>query len=128
MADRVARHRADRDARFALVEEPLHLGAAIEKWQAPARCLLVDCLTLWLSNCLHRECWAEERQAFLDALASAEGHILLVSNETGLGVVPMGELSRRFVDEAGFLHQALGRLCERVTLVVAGLPMEVKGA
>ncbi len=68
-----------------------------------------------------------EREALLECLGELPGRIILVSNETGLGVVPLGELSRRYVDEAGWLHQALAERCERVTFTVAGLPMPLKG-
>jgi adenosylcobinamide kinase/adenosylcobinamide-phosphate guanylyltransferase len=95
------------------------------------RCLLVDCLTLWLTNLLMAEdatMLARERAALLEALSELPGHIILVSNETGMGVVPLGELTRRYVDEAGWLHQALAEQCDRVVLTVAGLPMTLKGA
>ena len=70
---------------------------------------------------------AEEREALLDGLAKLPGDIIFVSNETGLGVVPLGELTRRYVDEAGWLHQALAERCHRVVFTVAGLPMILKG-
>ncbi|MCY1450394.1 Bifunctional adenosylcobalamin biosynthesis protein CobP [compost metagenome] len=94
------------------------------------RCLLVDCLTLWLTNLLmldNPERLAAERTALLDCLAQLPGEIIVVSNETGLGVVPMGELTRRYVDEAGWLHQAIAERCQRVVLTVAGLPLTLKG-
>ena len=93
--------------------------------------MLVDCLTLWLTNLLLNDAsdaLARERQALLDLLQETPDSIIMVSNETGLGVVPMGELSRRYVDEAGWLHQALAERCDRVILTVAGLPMVLKGA
>jgi len=91
---------------------------------------LVDCLTLWLTNLLmldEPERLKAEREALLETLPGLPGHILFVSNETGLGVVPLGELTRRYVDEAGLLHQALAERCERVVFTVAGLPMVLKG-
>jgi adenosylcobinamide kinase/adenosylcobinamide-phosphate guanylyltransferase len=94
------------------------------------RCLLVDCLTLWLTNLLmleDPERLAAEREALLTCLAELPGEIIFVSNETGLGVVPLGELTRRYVDEAGWLHQALAERCQRVVLTVAGLPLTLKG-
>ncbi|NVL29147.1 bifunctional adenosylcobinamide kinase/adenosylcobinamide-phosphate guanylyltransferase, partial [Pseudomonas syringae pv. actinidiae] len=93
-------------------------------------CLLVDCLTLWLTNLLmldNPERLIQEREALLDCLAQLPGEIIFVSNETGLGVVPLGELTRRYVDEAGLLHQALAERCQRVVLTVAGLPLTLKG-
>lgn len=126
-ARRIAHHRGRRDERWQTVEEPLKLAQTLLAHADAGRCILVDCLTLWLSNCLHTGVWAQEKAALLDALPGLPGHIILVSNETGLGVVPLGELSRTFVDEAGFLHQALGQLCHRVTMTVAGFPLELKG-
>ena len=97
---------------------------------AAGHCLLVDCLTLWLTNLLMLEDanrLAVERDYLLDTLATLPGEIIFVSNETGMGVVPLGELTRRYVDEAGWLHQALAERCQRVVLTVAGLPLTLKG-
>ncbi|EQM76208.1 bifunctional adenosylcobinamide kinase/adenosylcobinamide-phosphate guanylyltransferase [Pseudomonas stutzeri] len=130
MSARIAQHRARRPAGWALVEEPLALAAVLREHASPERCLLVDCLTLWLTNLLMLDDatrLAAERDALLDCLAALPGRVLLVSNETGLGVVPLGELSRRYVDEAGWLHQALAERCGRVVFTVAGLPMTLKG-
>jgi len=126
MAARIERHRRERSERWRLHEEPIRLAAAIEEHDGPRSCILVDCLTLWLSNCLHAGCWREQRDALLAALDGMQGSMLLVANETGLGVVPMGELSRRFVDASGFLNQRLAERCDKVTLVVAGLPRVLK--
>ena len=123
MAARIAHHRASRPTHWQSVEEPLALAAALRAHARPGRCVLVDCLTLWLSNLLGAEDagrLAEERAALLDVLPSLTGQVLLVSNEVGLGVVPLGELTRRFVDEAGRLHQALAAQCDRVLFVAAG--------
>ncbi|KHL70668.1 bifunctional adenosylcobinamide kinase/adenosylcobinamide-phosphate guanylyltransferase [Pseudomonas flexibilis] len=130
MAARVAHHRARRPEHWGLVEEPLALARVLREQAAPDGCLLVDCLTLWLTNLLMLDDPARlavERQALLETLPELPGRIILVSNETGLGVVPLGELTRRYVDEAGWLHQALAAACQRVTFTVAGLPMELKG-
>lgn len=130
MAARIRRHRDERPAEWVLVEEPIALAAALRHSAAPGRCLIVDCLTLWLSNLLafaSESEFRQQREALLDLLPQLPGHIIMVSNEVNMGVVPMGELSRRFCDEAGWLHQALARQCQRVTLTVAGLPMVLKG-
>lgn len=130
MSARVAQHRARRPAHWALVEEPLALARVLREQATPGRCLLVDCLTLWLTNLLMQDDSArlqEERDALLACVAQLPGRILLVSNETGLGVVPLGELTRRYVDEAGWLHQALAEKSQRVVFTVAGLPMLLKG-
>ena len=130
VAARIAHHRARRPAAWELVVEPVPLMQGLRDRAAENRCLLVDCLTLWLTNLL----WldegvhlARERDALLDGIAALPGRILLVGNETGLGVVPLGGLTRRYVDEAGWLHQALAERAQRVTFCVAGLPMILKG-
>lgn len=131
MTERIAHHRERRPAHWTLVEEPLQLGRVLREQAAAERCLLVDCLTLWLTNLLMLDDaarLAEERDALLECLDGLPGRILLVSNETGLGVVPLGELTRRYVDEAGWLHQAVAQRAQRVTFMVAGLPMTLKGA
>lgn len=132
MATRIAHHRAQRPAHWRTVEEPRALATVLQREAARDRLLLVDCLTLWLSNLLAEESLGDagfeaERAALLAALPQLPGRVILVSNEVGLGIVPMGALSRRFCDEAGRLHQALAPLCERVTFVTAGLPMALKG-
>lgn len=127
---RVRLHQARRPAHWALVEEPLALASALASHAAPGHCLLVDCLTLWLTNLLmldSPERLADERDALLAALAELPGEIILVSNETGMGIVPLGELTRRYVDEAGWLHQAIAERCDQVVLTVAGLPLTLKG-
>ncbi|HMQ14028.1 MAG TPA: bifunctional adenosylcobinamide kinase/adenosylcobinamide-phosphate guanylyltransferase, partial [Candidatus Competibacter phosphatis] len=128
MNERIAHHRADRPADWGLVEEPLALASALQTHAAPDRCLLVDCLTLWLSNLLAAgdDRLDAETRALLNTLPSLPGQVLLVSNEVGQGIVPINPLARRFRDEAGRLHQAVARLCGRVTLVVAGLPLTLK--
>jgi len=131
MTERIAHHRERRPAHWALVEEPLQLARVLRERAAAERCLLVDCLTLWLTNLLMLDDaarLAEERDALLECLDGLPGRILLVSNETGLGVVPLGELTRRYVDEAGWLHQAVAERAQRVTFMVAGLPMTLKDA
>lgn len=131
MNARVAHHRERRPAEWGLIEEPLELARVLRENASAERCLLVDCLTLWLTNLLMLDDparLAREREALLECLASLPGEILLVSNETGMGVVPLGELTRRYVDEAGWLHQALAERCQRVVLTVAGLPLTLKGS
>lgn len=131
MRARIAQHRAQRPAHWQTVEEPIALAACLREHAAADTCLLVDCLTLWLSNLLCAEDAAQlsrEREALIDTLPTLPGRILLVSNETGLGVVPMGALSRRYLDEAGLLHQRLAERCEQVIFTLAGLPQVLKGA
>ncbi len=130
MAARIAHHRDRRPAHWQSVEEPLALADTLCAYAKADRCVLVDCLTLWLSNLLgdaDNTRYARECEALLDVLPALPGELLFVSNEVGLGVVPMGELTRRFVDEAGRLHQAMAERCERVLFVAAGLPLPLKG-
>jgi adenosylcobinamide kinase/adenosylcobinamide-phosphate guanylyltransferase len=138
MAERIACHRAQRPREWQLVEATHHLAATLRRHAAPDRCLLVDCLTLWLSHWLApgpaaagaadpAHGFNEERAQLLATLPTLPGRLILVSNEIGMGVVPLGALTRRFCDEAGRLHQDLAGLCERVTLMVAGLPLLIKG-
>jgi len=128
MAERIIRHRQARPAGWQVVEEPLALAQALQANAATDRCLLVDCLTLWLSNLLaaSEERLLDEKQALLETLPALPGYLILVSNEVGQGIVPVNSLARRFRDEAGWLHQALAHCCDRVTLTVAGLPLTLK--
>ena len=137
MQARIARHRIDRAARapgLAADEVPRALAQAIARHSAPQRLVLVDCLTLWLTNllmpisgaALTAEACAAEITALDRALQAAPGPVVLVSNEIGLGLAPMSPEARRFVDELGRLHQLLAQRCGRVTLMVAGIAMAVK--
>ncbi len=130
MQQRIAHHRARRPSHWQVVEAGHGLAEVLQQHASADRCLLVDCLTLWLTQMLCELSETDLRRevdALLDALPRLPGQIILVSNETNMGVVPLGELSRRYCDEAGRLHQRLGALCERVILTVAGLPLVVKG-
>lgn len=129
MQRRVAEHRVRRPDSWLSVEAGHNLAEVLLREAKAQRCLLVDCLTLWLTQLL---CDASEQElrrecaALLEALPQLHGQIILVSNETNMGVVPMGELSRRYCDEAGRLHQRVAASCQRVILMVAGLPLVVK--
>lgn len=142
MTARIAHHRQRRShCGWQTVEEPLALGQAIARLSRPNTLLLVDCLTVWLSNLLFAEnrdfpeigsiappaIFLEQREAFLSALEQAQGDVVLVSNEVGMGIVPQGAASRWFVDEAGRLNQAVAARCEQVVWVAAGLPLVLKG-
>lgn len=141
MQVRVALHRARRPANWALVEEPMHLAEALYTHAQHGGCVLVDCMTLWLNNLLFSEhheypetglvtppeAWTAEIDALLTALPLLPGEVILVSNEIGLGVVPMGAVTRFYVDELGRLNQRLAALADNVHLLVAGIPMVVKG-
>jgi adenosylcobinamide kinase/adenosylcobinamide-phosphate guanylyltransferase len=129
MAARITRHRDERPDHWRTVEEPLALAEALRGSARPGCFLVVDCLTLWLLNLLEagEAVFQRERATLLEALPQLSGHVALVANEVGLGVIPMGELSRRFVDEAGWLNQALAHIADEVVFVAAGLPMTLKG-
>lgn len=128
MRARIETHRQRRPEQWQTVEAPYDLVAALQAHGGVGRCVLVDCLTLWVSNHLCSDSdFIEEKQRLLDVLAALPGEVILVSNEVGMGIVPMGELSRRFVDESGWLHQALATMAERVVFTVAGLPYVFKG-
>ncbi len=128
MAERVALHRNDRGPGWMTIEEPLDLTGALRAHAADGTGVLVDCLTLWLTNLMMAEAdIAAETTALVGALGALPGRIVLVSNEVGLGIVPDNALARRFRDHAGRLHQAVAALAPRVVLTVAGLPIFAKG-
>ena len=130
LEERIRRHRSYRPADWVTVEEPAALGAALRTHASAQSCVLVECLTLWLAHLLtsgSADRLEHERSSLLRAAQEIPGHLILVSNETGLGIMPPGELSRRFLDLSGELHQSLAAACDRVTLVLAGLPQPLKG-
>lgn len=125
MAERIARHRAERGAGWELVEAPLDPAAALAR--AGGRRAVIDCLTLWLANLLEAGRDPEaETDRLLAAAAGAAGPVILVSNEIGLGLVPMEPLSRRFRDEQGRLNRRAAAAAARVEFLVAGLPLRLK--
>jgi len=125
MAERIAHHRASRPTDWRTVEEPLVLASALRREAGPDICVLVDCLTLWLTNIM-----LAEQEAEIDALRgilpTLPGRVILVSNEVGWGIVPENALARRFRDEQGRLNQRIAALADNVTLVAAGLPLVLK--
>ena len=127
MRDRIARHRADRDARWRTVEAPRALPAAIEALNASDSVVLVDCLTLWVSNLLLADAdIAQAGRQLCDAIARFDGSLILVANEVGMGIVPDNALARRFRDAAGLLHQSVAAAAGEVVLLTAGLPLTLK--
>ncbi|MCZ8257753.1 MAG: bifunctional adenosylcobinamide kinase/adenosylcobinamide-phosphate guanylyltransferase [Polaromonas sp.] len=140
MRERIRRHQQDRAERvpgMATVEEPLELAQAIARHSAGNTLVVVDCLTLWLTNLLMPAPGFESNQPLaqalhthtamiLGAIGSAPGPVVVVGNEIGLGVIPLGRETRAFVDALGLLNQQVAGACERVTLMAAGLPLTLK--
>jgi adenosylcobinamide kinase/adenosylcobinamide-phosphate guanylyltransferase len=127
MAERIARHRADRDRRWRTLEAPLDLCAVLQAESGENTCVLVDCLTLWLSNVMHAgRDLDQQTDALAQAIGAARGPALFVSNELGLGLVPETALGRAFRDAQGRLNQRIAAVCDRVEFVAAGLPLALK--
>ena len=131
---RVQHHKDRRPASWALVEEPHHLTEALARIASPNQCVIVDCLTLWLAQWICVDCnppknsiWQSERDAFLKLLQNLSGTIILVSNEVGMGIVPLAEINRQFQDEQGRLNQAIANIANKVSFIAAGLPINLKG-
>lgn len=130
MHQRIKAHQARRPVEWHVIEAPIKLAAALSSQAITERCILIDCLTLWLTNLLMADdatLFAYELEALLKLLPTLANRIIMVSNETNMGIIPMGELSRRYCDEAGRLHQELAQQCDQVILTVAGLPHMLKG-
>ncbi len=126
MRERIALHRVRRSARWTTIDAPIELPQAVRAVPS-GRAVLVDCLTLWLTNLMLSDAdVAKARAELLGACRGASGPLVLVSGEVGLGIVPENALARRFRDELGALNQALAREVEHVVLTVAGLPLKVK--
>ncbi|WAC73122.1 bifunctional adenosylcobinamide kinase/adenosylcobinamide-phosphate guanylyltransferase [Roseateles sp. SL47] len=129
MRQRIAHHQAERPKGFETLEEPLQLSEALRQHASPRRLLVVDCLTLWLTNWLmpmtgepRLEDWRTECAALQQLLPSLSSPVIFVSNEVGWGVMPMGREVRAYVDELGRLNQLVARQCAELTLMVAGQP------
>lgn len=128
LCERIKRHQAERGPKWQLIEEPLELSSLTNQF-SQKDVILVDCLTLWVSNWLcadNKEAWPTEKHRFVEAIQDSKVHWFLVSNEVGLGIIPMGQLTRDFVDQAGWLHQQLAQKADRVTMVTVGLPQTLK--
>ncbi|MDH4276243.1 MAG: bifunctional adenosylcobinamide kinase/adenosylcobinamide-phosphate guanylyltransferase, partial [Gammaproteobacteria bacterium] len=129
MHTRIESHRARRPAHWRTLEEPLALANCLQEIARGDRCIIVDCLTLWLTNLLLNDDpqrLTTELESLYSVLPTLRGTLILVSNETGLGITPIGDLTRQFGDAAGLMHQQLATLCDRVILTVAGLPLTLK--
>lgn len=130
MRERIRAHQQKRPSHWHTVEAPLHLAQALQAQDAPNRTILIDCLTLWITQLLCHDNPAlleQELNAFRAYLPKLQANLILVSNETNMGIIPIDALSRRFCDTAGKLHQQLAHMMDSVVLTVAGLPLYVKG-
>ncbi len=129
MRERIAQHRMERDGSWRTQDAPLDLPRTIQAHVGPGTAVLVDCLTLWLSNILLAERDPEHETEFLiRAIQEASGPLILVSNEVGHGIVPATPLGRRFRDEQGRLNQRIAEACDAVVFVAAGCPILLKPA
>jgi len=130
MTARIATHQQRRPHEWGSIEEKTHLARAIESIAMKDHCILIDCLSLWVTNLLLSEDEAliqGEMDALLECLARVPAEIIMVSSESNMGVIPMGELSRRYCDLIGLLHQQVAAESERVVMIIAGLPHTLKG-
>ena len=128
MRERIRQHRDRRGGDWQEHEEPLHLADQLRRLCGDGRLVLVECLGVWINNCLHHDCWPRQRRALMDALPALPGHLIMVASEAGGGITPANPLARRFVDENGALNQQLAAHCQQVTAVMAGIPLRLKPA
>ncbi|MGA7760627.1 MAG: bifunctional adenosylcobinamide kinase/adenosylcobinamide-phosphate guanylyltransferase, partial [Candidatus Binataceae bacterium] len=130
MRERIAHHRTSRSADFATIEEPIAIGAALSKLASRADIVVVDCLTLWISNLLMTRCGDEEildeARELAATMTGAPFASIVVTDEVGAGIVPENAMARRFRDLLGWTNQAIAQNAERVLLMVAGYPLRVK--
>ena len=131
---RVQHHKDRRPKNWLLIEAYHYLAPALQANSHAGCTIIVDCLTLWLAQCICPDCapqegvdWAQERADFLALLPTLQGNIILVSNEVGMGIVPLGEINRLFQDEQGRLNQAVAAIADKVSFIAAGLPIKLKG-
>ncbi|MCC2603589.1 bifunctional adenosylcobinamide kinase/adenosylcobinamide-phosphate guanylyltransferase [Sphingopyxis yananensis] len=126
MQQRIVRHQQDRDARWQNIEEPLDLAGALRRHDSEGRVILIDCLTLWLSNLMFADQnIREQRNALCALLPTLRATLIFVSNEVGMGIVPDNALSRSFRDEAGRLNQDIAALSHQAYFMVSGLPLRL---
>ncbi|HSR02607.1 MAG TPA: bifunctional adenosylcobinamide kinase/adenosylcobinamide-phosphate guanylyltransferase [Methylophilaceae bacterium] len=131
---RIAHHQARRPKDWQIVESPFGLASSLETHSNENTYVIVDCLTLWLAQSICPDCkatdtvvWENERSALLNLLPNLNGEVTLVSNEVGMGIVPLGEINRRFQDEQGRLNQTIANIADKVSFIASGLPLKLKG-
>jgi adenosylcobinamide kinase/adenosylcobinamide-phosphate guanylyltransferase len=131
MQEKIELHKKERSAFWKTIEEPIKISSYLERLKDTSSVILLDCLTLWVSNLIHcRKSFEEEIKIFIEILEKYKGHerdwIILVSNEMGLGIVPEGKLAREFREKAGLLNQKIAEISDEVYFIVAGLPLLLK--
>ena len=131
---RIAHHKVRRPAHWKTVEQSYNLGETLKTYAIAGECVVVDCLTLWLAQCICPDCerpqnfnWQSEHNTLLETIPTLKGNVLFVSNEVGMGIVPLGEINRQFQDEQGRLNQAVAQIADKVSFIAAGLPLTLKG-
>lgn len=131
---RVQHHQDRRPGNWQLIEEPHFLSTSLQTNNNTGTTLIIDCLTLWLAQWICEDCkpprsssWQQQREALLKILPGMKAEVLLVSNEVGMGIVPLGEINRQFQDEQGRLNQAIAQIADQVSFIAAGLPLKLKG-
>ena len=130
MRQRINHHQQQRPTDWQTIEEPIHLAKQLQDHCSANHCILVDCLTLWLTNLLMQNDEAllrSETNDLIASLANIKGKLIIVSNETNMGIMPLGDITRRYCDEIGLLHQTIAALSDTVVLTIAGLPHILKG-
>ncbi len=132
--ERVAHHKNRRLCHWKTLEQAHDLAESLQNHAKEGACVIVDCLTLWLAQCICPDCaqpetidWQSECDALLQILPTLAGKVILVSNEVGMGIVPLGAINRQFQDEQGRLNQAVAQIADEVVFVAAGLPLKLKG-
>jgi len=126
---RVDVHRNRRSEKWIVIEEPYALANALDEYSNSNQCVIVDCLTLWVTNLLmlkDESKYFMEKEFLINSLSNIKGKLIIVSNETNMGIIPTGSLSRFYCDEIGQLHQIIARCCDSVLITIAGLPMVLK--
>lgn len=129
IAKRIKRHKLDRPSHWLTIEASVQLAQGLNEVDSKSNCVLIDCLTFWANNCLYQssQTWSTEKKLFIESINNTTQPLIMVSNEVGMGITPMGVESRVFVDEIGWLHQQLAQIVDTVIVVVAGIPQVIKG-
>lgn len=128
MLQRIEIHQSERPSRWETIETPVFLVQTLKQLDAENHCILVDCLTLWTLNLMEDNTLLEQKKALLELLPELSAKVVIVSNEVGMGIVPLGAFTRQYVDELGWLHQAVAECSNATTFMVSGIPMSIKSS